>query len=233
VTFLVLRERNFKNYNIAFYLSFFKYIGYLAFPIQMAYRYPDLARFMAGHWATGAVHIIPVFGERGALLEHSVFDLFYNYPLTVRRRLKERQKWRSGLKPRHWHGMFCALAGAICLSFIDIVFFKLEGHVPAFREIWWAAVWIPVFVAAATARWAGGATLGKRILVGAASAALTGLLYAVSNGVLGEILGAAGQLIVTTGLLGQIAISAAWRIFLFAVLSVPSVALVESRPLRK
>jgi hypothetical protein len=35
VTFLVLRERNFKDYNIAFFLSFFKYIGYLAFPIQM------------------------------------------------------------------------------------------------------------------------------------------------------------------------------------------------------
>ena len=47
VLYLVIKERNFKDYNIAFTLSFFKYIGYLAFPIQMAYRYPDLARFMA------------------------------------------------------------------------------------------------------------------------------------------------------------------------------------------
>jgi len=66
VLYLVIRERNFKDYNIAVLLGFFKYVGYLAFPIQMAYRYPALARFMAGHWATGAVHIIPVFGERGA-----------------------------------------------------------------------------------------------------------------------------------------------------------------------
>ncbi|MFC2163711.1 hypothetical protein ACFLT2_01795 [Acidobacteriota bacterium] len=232
VTFLVWRERNFKDYSIAFYLSFFKYIGYLAFPIQMAYRYPDLARFMAGHWATGAVHIVPVFGERGALLEHSVFDLFYNYPLTIRRRLKERQKRRSGQKPRYWHGILCALSGVICLSLISFIFFKLKGHVPTFREIWWAAVWIPLSVAAAATRWAGGATLGKRILLGVASAALTGLLYAFSNGVLGQVLGAGGQLVISPEFLGHITTSALWRIFLFSVLAVPAVALVESRPLR-
>ena len=85
VVYLVVHERNFKDYNIAVFLSFFKYIGYLAFPIQMAYRYPTLARFMAAHWSTAAAHTIPVFGEKGALLEHGVFSLFYNYPLTLRR----------------------------------------------------------------------------------------------------------------------------------------------------
>ena len=77
-TILAIRERNFKDYNIALFLSYFKYVGYLAFPIQMTYRYPAMARFMAAHWATDAVHIVPVFGERGALLEHWVFCLFYN-----------------------------------------------------------------------------------------------------------------------------------------------------------
>ena len=232
VTFLVLKERNFKDYNVAFYLSFFKYIGYLAFPIQMAYRYPDLARFMAGHWATGAVHIAPVFGERGALLEHAVFDLFYNYPLTIRRRLKERQKRRSGLKPRYWHGLLCALAGVACLSLVDLLFFKLKGQVPSFREIWWAAVWIPVFTAAAATRWAGGATLGKRLVLGAASAALTGLFYALSNGALGQVLGPESRIVFTPDFLGQVATAAMWRVFLFTVLSIPSVAVVESRPLK-
>jgi len=35
VLYLVIKERNFKDYNIAVFLAFFKYIGYLAFPIQM------------------------------------------------------------------------------------------------------------------------------------------------------------------------------------------------------
>ncbi|MBM3312234.1 MAG: hypothetical protein FJY80_12095, partial [Candidatus Aminicenantes bacterium] len=74
---LMVKERNFRDYNIAFGVSFLKMVGYLAFPIQMAYRYPELARFMAGHWATGAVHRVPIFGEKGAWLEHFVFDAFY------------------------------------------------------------------------------------------------------------------------------------------------------------
>jgi hypothetical protein len=57
-----------------------KYIGYLAFPLQMTTSYPALAQFLAGRWATQAVHIVPVFGEKGALLEHWVFDLFFNLP---------------------------------------------------------------------------------------------------------------------------------------------------------
>lgn len=89
---IAIYDRSFKDYNIAVFLSFFKYIGYLAFPIQMTYHYPALARFMAAHWATEAVHIVPVFGERGALLERWVFCLFYNWPLTIRRRMRKRAK---------------------------------------------------------------------------------------------------------------------------------------------
>jgi len=80
VLYLMLRERNFRDYMVAMPLSFVKYIGYLAFPLQMTATYPKLARFMAGRWATSAVHIIPVFGEQGALLEHWVYDLFFNVP---------------------------------------------------------------------------------------------------------------------------------------------------------
>ena len=80
VVYLMIHERNFRDYVVAAPLSFVKYIGYLAFPIQMATTYPVLSQFMASRWATGAVHIIPVFGEQGALLEHAVFNGFYNRP---------------------------------------------------------------------------------------------------------------------------------------------------------
>jgi len=80
VVYLMVRERNFRDYVVAAPLSFVKYIGYLAFPIQMATTYPVLSQFMASRWATGAVHIVPVFGEQGALLEHAVFNGFYNRP---------------------------------------------------------------------------------------------------------------------------------------------------------
>jgi hypothetical protein len=88
---LVIKERNYKDYKVALWLAFVKYIGYLAFPIQMAYEYPTLSRFMAGRWATGLIHHVPVFGERGALLEHGAFNLFFNRLITIQRKRREKR----------------------------------------------------------------------------------------------------------------------------------------------
>jgi hypothetical protein len=91
VLYLMIKERNIKNYWIAALISFWHYIGYLGFPIQMVAKFPALSRLMAGRWATNIVHIIPVFGERGALLEHWVFDLFFNLPISIRRMIKKKK----------------------------------------------------------------------------------------------------------------------------------------------
>ena len=88
VVFLMIHERNWRDYLVAAPLSFVKYIGYLAFPLQMTTTYPHLARFLVSRRATSLVHIIPVFGEHGALLEHWVFDLFFNVPQIMGRHIK-------------------------------------------------------------------------------------------------------------------------------------------------
>jgi hypothetical protein len=89
VVYLIIKERDIKNYWVAALISFWHYIGYLGFPIQMVTKFPALSRLMAGRWATNMVHIIPVFGERGALLEHWVFDMFFNIPISIRRMFKK------------------------------------------------------------------------------------------------------------------------------------------------
>jgi hypothetical protein len=233
VTFLVLRERNFKDYNIAFYLSFFKYIGYLAFPIQMAYRYPELARFMAGHWATSAAHIVPVFGERGALLEHAVFDLFYNYPLTIQRRIQKRREIRARLKPRYWHVPLCALAGSALLALTDWGYFQWKGHIPTFGDVWWLAIWVPVLTAILVSSWAGGAQLSRRFLMGGLSGALIGLFYAILNSVFIVIFSPEAERLAFSQFLSQAAPSALWKMFIFSLLAVIAVLIFEARPLRK
>ncbi len=230
VTFLVIRERNFKDYNIAFFISFFKYIGYLAFPIQMAYRYPDLARFMAGRWAVGVSHIVPVFGERGALLEHSVFDMFYNYPLTLRRRMRSRRDRRAGLKSRYWHVPLCIIAGTALLGAIDMGFFRIRGYFPQFGEIWWLALWIPFVMAAATSALAGGAFLSKRFLMGVGCGILIGVLYAVLSAVEGRFfIQGEAEMLTSIQLVGRIAVAGLWRAFLFAIMAVVGVFIIETR----
>ena len=175
VLYLVIKERNFKDYNIAVFLGFFKYVGYLSFPIQMAYRYPVLARFMAAHWATGAVHIVPVFGEHGALLEHGVFDIFYNKPLTVRRRMRAQAELRKDLQVRQWHLPVVALAGVAAFGAIDLVCQNWCNGIVPLGAIWYLAAGFAVLSGWVTAKWAGGASTGRRIVMGALCGILVGI----------------------------------------------------------
>ena len=210
VLYLVIRERNFRDYNIAVFLGFFKYVGYLAFPIQMAYYYPVLARFMAAHWATEAVHIVPVFGERGALLEHGVFGLFYNWPLTIRRRMRNRAELRANLKPRYWHVVLCAIAAAAFLGLTDFTYFKNTGQLPGLKDIWWIAIPLPLLCGAWVTLGCGGAVLWRRFVAAAVCGMLLAGLYTVISATLGYSVGIINS---------EIAVNLAWRLFIFAILS--------------
>jgi len=101
VVYLMLRERNWYDYRLASVISFWKYIGYLGFPIQMVSSYPTLARFMAARWAMHGIRLIPVFGEHGALLEHGFFTAFFNLPVSLRRRWAE---WKGRDRCLTWFG---------------------------------------------------------------------------------------------------------------------------------
>lgn len=94
VVYRMIRDRNIKDYWIAALISFWHYVGYLGFPVQMVARFPGLARFMGGSWATRAARIIPVFGEKGALVEHFVFDTFFNLPISFKAALLRRRRRR-------------------------------------------------------------------------------------------------------------------------------------------
>ena len=217
VLLLVIRERNFKDYNIAVFLGFFKYIGYLAFPIQMAHHYPALARFMAAHWATEAVHVVPVFGERGALLEHEAFCLFYNWPLTIRRRMRKRAQMRAAMKPRYWHIPVCAIVGAGIFLLADFACLGNLGEPPGLTEIWALAVLVPMLCGAAVTLGAGGAALGNRVIGAAICGGMVAVLYTGISSILGRIE------------ISEIAAGGLWRVFLFIILSAFGVLLTEIR----
>jgi len=219
VLYLVIRERNFKDYNIAVFLGFFKYIGYLAFPIQMTYRYPALARFMAAHWATSAVHIVPVFGERGALLEHWVFCLFYNWPLTIRCRMRKRAEIRSAMKPRYWHVGLCAVAAAVLFGFADFAYLSKGGKLPGLKDIWWLVVLVPLVCGALVTLGCGGAVLWKRVVAAAVWGIVAGALCTAATPIIGL-----GDVVIWAG---ELAKSCLWRVFVFSVFSTVGAIVTE------
>ncbi|HNR98782.1 MAG TPA: hypothetical protein PKX48_10960 [Planctomycetota bacterium] len=209
VVYLVLRERNFRDYNIALFLSFFKYVGYLAFPIQMASRYPALARFMAAHWATDAVHLIPVFGERGALLEHAVFGLCYNYPLTVRRRMREREERRAGRPARLWPAFAAGLGAAALLCAAEAVFQFRGGKALGELELWPLMMGLPLLAGSIATLGAGGAPLARRLAGALAGGAAMAALFAAGHTVLHAIAPAGGEALASAGVKALL-----WGVFL-------------------
>jgi hypothetical protein len=220
VLYLVIRERNFKDYNIAVFLGFFKYVGYLAFPIQMTYRYPELARFMAGHWATETVHMIPVFGERGALLERWVYCLFYNWPLTISRRMQKRFATRKTSRPRYWHVVLITIVAAGALTAIDHSHYNRLTQLPTMKQIWWVIGTLPLLVGMLSTLGAAGAGMSRRIIAVVIGGMLCGGLSVVFTAYVMQRTG----ITLPTSELQALAI---WRIFAFAVLTPIGTILTE------
>ncbi|NLX57937.1 MAG: hypothetical protein GXY74_02485 [Phycisphaerae bacterium] len=142
---VMIAKRNFRDFWVAAVISFWKYVGYLGFPVQMVTRYPVLARLMAGRWAGGAVRFVPVFGEHGALLEHGVLDLFFNEPISIRRRIAEGRESVARLVVK---GLLAVLwLGSTAAAVVMLVRLKpaegTETLVP--RDL------VPIFAAAAAA----------------------------------------------------------------------------------
>lgn len=212
-TLLAIKERDIKNYNVALSLSYFKYIGYLAFPIQMTYRYPAMARFMASHWATDAVHIVPVFGEGGALLERCAFNLCYNWPLTIRRRMGCVAEMRKTLSARMWHIPLVAAVVAVLLIAMHQLYHQRTGQIPVKENFWFLKALWP-FAGAILCGWmtmifAGGLRLGRRIIWATLCGVVTGLAYSIGAIVLERT----WQLAEPTALFFPII----WRCFAFAI----------------
>jgi Na+/proline symporter len=186
----------------------------------MAYRYPALARFMSGHWATEAVHIVPVFGERGALFEHVIYNLFYNWPLTIRRRVSGRTRRRAEMKPRTWHFTLCVIIGTAIFSLADFSYSRVLEKLPSLGQIWWLVLIVPILCGCAATLFARGMKMARRISGGALCGVAIGVLYTAASTLLGQHFGYEIASPIITGM---------WRVFIFTILSTIGVLLTEMR----
>jgi hypothetical protein len=164
------------------------------------------------------VHVVPVFGERGALLEHKIFNLFYNWPLTIRYRMHKRREFRATLQPRYGHMVVCALAATGIFVVVDLLSMQQSGELPGLNEIWGFALVVPLLCGTAVTLGAGGAVIWKRII----GAALCGIAMGICSTVISAGIGADNTIGISV-----IAINCIWRAFVFTIISVLGVMVTE------
>jgi hypothetical protein len=164
------------------------------------------------------VHIVPVFGESGALLEHWVFCLFYNWPLTIRHRIRKRIQLRASIRKRFWHIGVCAVAAAVIFGLADVAYLRHAGELPGLKTIWWLSVFLPMLCGSIVTLGCGGATLGERFFGAAVCGTMVGILYtAVST-----------MLVFSSGItVGAVITNLLWRIFLFSIFSFIGAVITE------
>ncbi len=90
VVWVAWRRKLAARLRIALALSFWRYVGFFSFPLQMVQAFPALSRFAASLWVARLIRLIPHYGKTGGLLEHRIFDLLFNLPLTIGRLRRER-----------------------------------------------------------------------------------------------------------------------------------------------
>jgi hypothetical protein len=112
------------------------------------------------------------------LLEHWVFSLFYNWPLTVRRRLRGRAEIRVRQTPRHWHMFACSLGASGLLCATEFVRRQYFGAGPGLREMVLPLAAVPLLCGAVVTLAAGGASLRRRTVLAVLAGILTGMLAA-------------------------------------------------------
>ena len=163
-------------------------------------------------------------------MEHSVFGMFYNWPLTIRRRMGLRAEARRQLKPRRWHAAACAIGGVAVLALCD--WLQIHSAVSETlqeiwwpklgmgQEPWWAAVGVALAAGSLATMGAGGLGLGRRILLGA----LSGVAVAVLSAVVHAVMGQGEGLAVSAGGFGKLLF---WRVFILTIVATLAAVITE------
>jgi hypothetical protein len=151
-------------------------------------------------------------------LEHWVFCLFYNWPLTIRHRIRKRIQLRASIQKRFWHIGVCAVVAAVIFGLADFAYLKNIGELPSLKAIWWLSVFVPMLCGSIVTLGCGGATLGERFFGAVVCGAMVGILYTAVS----------AMLVLSSGILvGAVTTNLLWRIFIFSILSFLGAVITE------
>ena len=112
--------------------------------------------------------------------------MFYNWPLTVRRRMQRISVLRRSSPPRYWHISVTACLAVIVFAAAHYGYFVNNGIAPTTDNKWFIkplfclVFFVPLAMGWAVTRFAGGLSRMKRIAAAAICGLLTGIIYSLA-----------------------------------------------------
>ncbi len=132
--------------------------------------------------------------------------------------MRDRGKIRAAIKPRYWHIVICAILGTGTFLVADYAYIMKLQDLPSLKEIWVLAIIIPLICGAVVTLGAGGASLQRRVIGGAVCGSAMGVFHTTMSAIIGY-----GVLLE----IGDMAINIVWRVFVFTIMSIIGVLLME------
>jgi len=120
------------------------------------------------------------------LFEHWIFCAFYNWPLTVRRRMQRISEIRTSLKTRLWHIPLAAGVAIVLFAAAHYGYFIKSGIAPMTDNKWFIkplfclVFFLPLATGWAVTRFAGGLSRIKRVGAAAICGLCIGIVYSLA-----------------------------------------------------
>ncbi len=91
------------------------------------------------------------------------FCLFYNWPLTIRRRVAKRLEKRQNIDARYIHIPVLVAIGTAIFVHADRLSLNCSQNLMGLKDLWYLTFFVPAIAGALLTIFAGGLGLGKRI----------------------------------------------------------------------
>ncbi|MBI5841438.1 MAG: hypothetical protein HZB19_15175 [Chloroflexi bacterium] len=115
------------------------------------------------------------------MLEQKIFTAFYNLPLTIRRKMNEREELRKTQKPRAWHAVFIVFIFALVGGYAEYLYITRTGLELSLKYIAPALIVSGFLGGVLVNVGSGGASSVRRVLLAVVSGISTGILIAVMS----------------------------------------------------
>jgi hypothetical protein len=122
------------------------------------------------------------------------------------------------MKPRYWPAVLYGLAGLGAFIIADHLYLRINGVLPALKDLWAPAALVPMICGCGITLGAGGAAMSRRITAAALCGGLTGIFHTIL---------AAGVAYGIFRGINDITINGLWKIFIFTIFSIIGVILTE------